>query len=100
MNYCVHTALTRVGGIDSFAERIGGFATSLQRVGGDIHCSATKTGGIEVVATKISGLSCAMYQVCKTNIRVPYLEINPEVVWLLAGHTENEVYSNTRWHID
>lgn len=91
MTTCLSTTLTRIGDIDSSARRIGG----------DIACSATWIGGdIGVSATKQGKISCAMYQVCRTNVMMRYLEISPKVVWVLAGHTENHVYSNTKWRVD
>lgn len=92
MTTCLSTTLTRIG---------GGIESSTERIGGDIACTATPIGGdIGVVTTKQGTISCAMYQVCRTNIMMRYLEISPKVVWVLAGHTENHVYSNTKWRVD
>lgn len=91
MTTCLSTTLTRIDGIRATASRVGG----------DISCLASKVGGGITVGVKgTEGLSCAMYQVCRTNVNMHYLEISPQIVWLLAGHTENHVYSNTRWTID
>lgn len=98
MSLCMNAALARVGGMDATMGRIGGMECSVTRIGG-ISSSMARIGGMSAKMTKIGRISCAMYQVCTTNIRRPYLEISPEVVWLLAGHTENDVYSNTKWII-
>ena len=84
-------SLSRIGSASSSATLVGGGISALASpVGGDIRSSAESVGG----------MSCSMYQVCRTNVAMHYLEISPKIVWLLAGHTENDVYSNTRWHID
>ena len=87
MTTCLSTTLTRIGGISSATERIGG----------DIACFAARVDDAKVSATKTSGLSCSMYQVCRTNVNMHYLEISPKIVWMLAGHTENQVFSDTKW---
>ena len=99
MSLCMNATLARVGGMDATMGRIGGMECSVTRIGG-VSSSMARIGGMSAKMTKIGRISCAMYQVCTTNIRRPYLEISPEVVWLLAGHTENDVYSNTKWRID
>lgn len=76
---CFNIKLVRVGGMDASVERVGDFSASVKRVG---------------------GLSCQLWQVCSTNIRKPYLEINPTIVWVLAGYTSNDVFSNTTWNIE
>ena len=99
MSLCMNATLTRVGGMDASMTRIGGIECSATRVG-DMFVSMTNSGGMDATMTRIGGISCAMYQVCTTNIRRPYLEISPQIVWVLAGHTQNDVYSNTKWKID
>lgn len=99
MSLCMNATLTRVGGMDASMTRIGGIECSANRVG-DMSVSMTNAGGMDATMTRIGGISCAMYQVCTTNIRRPYLEISPRIVWVLAGHTQNDVYSNTKWKID
>lgn len=79
MSKCFKIKLSREGGMTASAERIGGFTTTLTRVG---------------------GLKCQLWQVCTTNIGKPYLEISPTIVWVLAGYTQNDVYSNTSWNVE
>ena len=89
--------------------RIGGIVTEAQRVPGGIDCETERVGGISVETVRLGGIGCEVrrtggircqaWQVCKVGIRAPYLRISPEVIWVLAGGTENDVYSNTRWNV-
>ncbi|MBQ6577233.1 MAG: hypothetical protein IJL91_05745 [Bacteroidales bacterium] len=91
MTCCMTASLSRVGSVSSSATLIdGGISSLVSSVGGDLHSSAEHVGR----------MSCSMYQVCRTSVAMHYLEISPKIVWMLAGHTENDVYSNTRWFID
>lgn len=97
---CMNVNISRKGGdINTSVTRAGGMEDFLTRFGGTISCNAERIGWMSVTTERKGRMSCAMYQVC-TSITNPYLEISPSVVWLLAGHTENEVYSNTLWQID
>ena len=97
MSLCMTAALARVGEMDATMARIGGMGCSATRVG-DFSVSVTRVGGMGATMTRTGRLSCSMYQVC--TVGKPYLEISPQIVWVLAGHTENDVYSNTKWKID
>ena len=37
--------------------------------------------------------------VCSVNVTEPYLEIEPEILWIADWGT-NDVYSNTHWQVD
>lgn len=92
MTRCFNTSLTRIGAN-------GG--SSATRVGGEGRATFTRVGdGQGTMASAVGDVSCSLSPVCRASIVVRYLDISPKVVWLLAGHTENDVYSNTRWHID
>ena len=68
---------------------------------GDIYCTATAVDGIKAYAIPIGGISCKVYYTCSVDIGgKPYLEIEPEIIWVLAGWSSNDVYSNTTWHVD
>lgn len=78
---CLSYKLTRIGGIDS----------SLTRV----------DGGITSTFKRIGGITCRMGLVCKPNIARPYLEINPEVIWVYPDWSAyNDVHSNTHWNVN
>lgn len=98
---CLSVKFTRVGGIESSATRVGGgISSSLGRIGG-IRTSLERIGGISTTMERKGGITCRFFQECRTGIADrPYLEISPEIVWVLAGWTSNEVFSNTDWNID
>ncbi len=77
--------------------RVGGIRTDASPIGGRLSSVATPVGGMTVTAGGENRLSCRMFQACKVNVRMNYLEIRPTIVWMLAGWTENEVISNTTW---
>lgn len=83
-------SLTSVGGISVRLEGNGGIGASLTMVDGDYYVSLKKKGG----------MACRMGLVCKTNIRNPYLEIAPTIIWVYPDiAVDNEVYSNTHWNV-
>ena len=88
---CLSVNISREGGASSSASIIAThYVPTLVRVGGN-EANATRKGGIR----------CNAWQVCKTGIKGKlYLEIAPMVVWVLAGWTSNDVYSNTNWNIN
>lgn len=85
----MNATLTRIGDVTSSATPVGGVISSCATAVGDFRSSASAVGGI----------TCSMYQVCRSSVQMHYLEISPTVVWILAGHTENDVYSNTFWNV-
>ncbi len=90
MSYCSKVTLTLAGDGSAKMTNQGGFVSSV----------ATLVGSFTTTLSDPVSVSCKMWQVCTANVRLKYLEINPKIVWLLAGHTENEVYSNTDWNIN
>ena len=96
---CLAVNTSRVGGIVTDAQRVlGGIACETERTGG-ISVGVVRFGGIDCATHKTGGIHCQAWQVCKSGIRAPYLRISPEVIWVLAGGTDNDVFSNTQWNI-
>ena len=111
-------SFARVQGLIASMMRVGGTTASVSRVG-DFSCSLASTkrvafgmerfGGLSGVMARIKGFGGAfewvynfagnMVQVCSTNVTEPYLEIEPEIIWVADWGT-NDVYSNTHWNID
>ena len=100
MNPCITVTATPVGDIHVTATSVGEFHSTATYVG-EFCCTTTAVGSIRAHAIPVKGISCKVYQVCTASIKgKPYLEIAPEVIWVLAGWSSNEVYSNTTWNVD
>lgn len=96
---CISVSHNPVGGIWCSTATVGGVYGSACTVGG-IVASGYPVGGIHATATRKGGIKVRMWQECRTNIKPPYLEIEPQIVWVLNGWTSNDVYSNTTWNVD
>lgn len=96
---CVKVKITPIGGISCKAESVGGINASARPVDG-ISVRAERVGRMDVTASRVGGIRCRVFRTCSPNIKAPYLEIEPTVVWVIAGQTQNDVYSNTHWNIN
>ena len=96
---CVKVKITPIGGISCKAEPVGNINASARPVDG-ISVRAERVGRMDVSASRVGGIHCRVFRTCSPNIRPPYLEIEPTVVWVIAGQTQNDVYSNTHWNIN
>ena len=107
-------------------EHVGGLSSSLEcRNGLDVSWSLEKkcSVGLKLVVKPVSDLgididyrkALRLAQACNCNVPVfvmidtvcgqilptPYLEIEPEVIWIYSDWgVENEVFSNTNWIIN
>lgn len=100
----------RVGGITAATGRIGGITVKYERQGGDMSIQMERQQGITTCAEYMTGMTvgakreggvrCRVFMICTPSFRNPYLEISPSIVWMLAGWTSNDVFSNTNWQID
>lgn len=98
------------GGLSMAAARIGdtkaglspceGLSFGIDREGNLIASAVNASSGIEPSAMKDSGLSARLDRICATDVTIPYLEIEPQIVWVVDGGASNDVYSNTNWNID
>lgn len=95
---CVKVKITPIGGISCKAESVGGINASARPVDG-ISVRAERVGRMDVNASRIGGIHCRVFRTCSPSIRVPYLEISPTIAWIVAGETQNDVFSNTYWNI-
>ena len=97
---CLAVKYTRFGGITVSAERDGGISCSAFRIGG-IDATSTRIGGMDADLTRVGGIKCRFSLICTTNIIAPYLEINPEIIWVYPDWSAyNDVISNTHWNVD
>lgn len=76
-----------------------GMAIKINREGG-LNVKTKDMRSMNAEMNRDGGIDCQMYLVCTIGSREPYLEISPTVVWILAGWTSNDVFSNTHWDID
>ena len=67
---------------------------------GCIELSSTKVGKIELASLKVGRMIVSSSIICEVNDFVPYLEIQPTVVWLADWGATNDVLSNTDWNIE
>ena len=97
---CLTVTYTRLGGMTASAERVGGISCSASRIG-SVSATATRIGGIDASMERVGGMTCRFSLICTTGVVPPYLEINPEVIWVYPDWSAyNDVYSNTRWNVD
>lgn len=81
MSSCISVGIRRVGAVKVSAEKEPDTVKGLS-------CSA------------VGGISVRVSHVCTPNIRTPYLEIEPEIIWVYPEWAvDNDVFSNTTWHI-
>ena len=95
---CIQVSIKPLGGISVKHDKVGYFENTWVLKSG-ISVNTTEKGGINTKVKPKSGIQCRAYQVCTVNIRGPYLKINPTIVWVVAGYTQNDVFSNTDWNI-
>lgn len=55
----------------------------------------------ELNLQKQSSGTCSLTYICDSNIASPYLEIQPELIWIYTDWSAyNEVISNLTWNVD
>lgn len=80
---------------------MGCLSVSLRRVGGVSASLERVDGGITASLRKVTGMACRLGLVCRPNIGTPYLEIEPEIIWVYPDWAvDNNVYSNTHWNVN
>ena len=89
--------------------RSGSLAAEVAHVPSDVRAAIERTGGPSVAFTRQGGLlagaervkvTAILSRVCDTSIRVPYLEIEPTVLWVYPDlENSNDVSSNTYWKV-
>ena len=93
---CLSVTLTRVGGIKASASRVGGDIDVKMHLVNDLSVSLAS-----VSLTRIGGKAMIrLVQICRTDIRKPYLTISPEIIWVYPEFAvDNDVYSNLKWNV-
>lgn len=97
----IRVHIEKIGGIRESIKRVGGrISFAAEQIGGGICTVTERHGGIEARAYREGGILCRMYREVKSSLNAPYLEISPTIVWVLAGWTSNDVFSNTTWNVE
>lgn len=75
---------------------------SIDRVGGIVTTAAKEPETITgVTCSAVGGIIARVSHVCTPSIREPYLEISPEIIWVVPDWAvDNDVFSNTFWNIN
>lgn len=98
---CTSVKITRVGRIGITSGLVSeGIRAGITREGTmSAHCSKVPTG---ITATlDRDAIRARLSMVCSPSIRVPYLEIQPEILWVYSDLEQyNEVLSNTYWNVN
>lgn len=94
--------MTRVGEIVAVMMPVGtwentGFAASMTRIGG-MAFGMTRNGGLSGSVERVSGMNVQMILVDSEDPH--YLEIQPEIAWVVNGWTSNDVVSDLVWIVD
>ncbi len=73
----------------------------------DFVFSATCVNDFDFVATRVYNFLFGVSSLSRLSFRCelvcsvpPYLEIEPDMIWLTDWSAENEVISNTLWNVD
>ena len=70
----------------------------LHRVGG--CCVQTqRVGGMKADLSRVGGMTVRFALVCDAGYSDRYLEIDPEIVWIVDGWASNDVISNLTWYV-
>lgn len=99
MAVCVEISSTREGGIDLSSGRIGAIEASSERIGA-IALESLRRGTIDASSVRVGRIMVSSSFVCEVSHLAPYLEIEPEMVWMTDYGVDNQVYSNTNWNIN
>lgn len=96
-------AILTVGGINSSAYIIHSDLdanVSADRVLKYINASIDHLISKEEVQIVKNRLSVNITLTCSVSVAKPYLEIEPEILWIWTYTGDNDVYSNVTWYIN
>lgn len=98
---CTSVGITRVGAVGLEIEIASeGIRAGLSCAGAPgVRCSRTPSG--MTVTLDRDAIRARLSMVCTPSIRIPFLEIEPEAIWVYPDlESTNDVLSNTNWHIN
>ena len=95
---CLDGSLTLVGSVAGSVAVASDFTARISLVGG-ASARVSPAYDFRASVTFMSDAWFRMYEVCDASVSGPYLEIDPEVLWLTDWGL-NDVYSNTNWIVE
>lgn len=97
---CLSLTLRRVGSIEAEASLVpSGVSAELERSGAP-EAALRRVGGLAATAQRVR-VTARLTRVCDTDIRTPYLEIEPTILWVYPDIANtNDVFSNTYWRVN
>ncbi len=95
-------SLQRSASMSVAAVRVGGVEATVGRLGGRLAARMNRVVSISGDVARVGGsLNVRLTRVCTPNLEPPYLEIEPQLIWVYAGlEATNDVFSNTNWNIN
>lgn len=98
---CMSAKITRVGKIGASSELVSeGIRAGITRAGSMSARFSKVPNGITATLNR-NAIRARLSMVCTPSIRTPYLEIEPELIWVYPDWAvDNNVYSNTHWNVD
>ena len=101
MSSCINITVQRIGAVTTTATKEPDAITG-------VDCSAVgrivptlELQGRIYAAADVFPVTARVSHVCTPSIRHPYLEIEPEILWVYPDlESLNNVLSNTTWHIN
>lgn len=97
---CIDVSSDRVGAVVTTAAKVADQVTGVTCTRPSLRVEYEAAEGIG--ATALAGhIGVLVSHVCTPSIRNPYLEIQPELIWVYPDWAvDNDVLSNTTWHIN
>lgn len=101
MSSCISISVQRIGAVTTTATKEPDAITRVDcSAVGRIAPSLELQGRI-YASTSVLAVTARVSHVCTPSIRNPYLEIEPELIWVYPDWAaDNDVLSNTTWHIN
>lgn len=111
---CMSSVVTPVRtGITQTISTVGGIDSSAYIIHSDLNANASADRVIKHINAFIdhlinkeevqivkNRLSVNITLTCSVSISKPYLEIEPEILWIWSFTGDNDVYSNVTWYIN
>jgi len=94
---CLSVTLDRIGSSEASMVKTNGISIAMERAGG-MSIELSRVADFEASLCRIVDFAVDIELVCATNLKIKYLEISPEIIWIVDWGS-NDVISNTRWNV-